>query len=58
MVLHVGRLRSGDLTAVTDDIAAVVAVAEGRIVKGEKGKPHREADLGSWVLPMPVSPVI
>ena len=33
MVLHIGRLRSGDLAAVTDDIAAVVAVAEGRIVK-------------------------
>ena len=33
MVLHIGRLRSGDLAAVTDDIAAVVAVAEGRVVK-------------------------
>lgn len=33
MVLHIGRLRSGDIAAVTDDIAAVVAVAEGRIVK-------------------------
>lgn len=33
MVLHVGRLRSGDLAAVTDDIAAVVAAADGRIVK-------------------------
>jgi deoxyribose-phosphate aldolase len=33
MVLHIGRLRSGDLDAVTDDIAAVVAVAEGRVVK-------------------------
>jgi deoxyribose-phosphate aldolase len=33
MVLHIGRLRSGDVTAVTDDIAAVVAVAEGRVVK-------------------------
>jgi deoxyribose-phosphate aldolase len=33
MVLHSGRLRSGDLQAVTDDIAAVVAVAEGRVVK-------------------------
>lgn len=33
MVLHIGRLRSADLAAVTDDIAAVVAVAEGRIVK-------------------------
>jgi deoxyribose-phosphate aldolase len=33
MVLHIGRLRSGDLAAVTDDIAAVVAIAEGRVVK-------------------------
>lgn len=33
MVLHVGRLRSGDLAAVTDDIAAVVAAADGRVVK-------------------------
>ena len=33
MVLHIGRLRSGDLAAVTDDIAAVVGVAEGRVVK-------------------------
>ena len=33
MVLHIGRLRSGDTAAVTDDIAAVVAVAEGRVVK-------------------------
>lgn len=33
MVLHIGRLRSGDNAAVTDDIAAVVAVAEGRVVK-------------------------
>jgi deoxyribose-phosphate aldolase len=33
MVLHVGRLRSGDVAAVTEDIAAVVAVAEGRVVK-------------------------
>ena len=33
MVLHIGRLRSGDLAAVTDDVAAVVAVAEGRVVK-------------------------
>lgn len=33
MVLHIGRLRSGDIAAVTDDIAAVVAVAEGRVVK-------------------------
>ena len=33
MVLHIGRLRSGDLTAVTDDIAAVVAIAESRVVK-------------------------
>lgn len=33
MVLHIGRLRSGDTAAVTDDIAAVVAIAEGRVVK-------------------------
>ena len=33
MVQHVGRLRSGDVAAVEDDIAAVVAVAEGRVVK-------------------------
>jgi deoxyribose-phosphate aldolase len=33
MVLHIGRLRSGDLAAVSDDVAAVVAVAEGRVVK-------------------------
>lgn len=33
MVLHIGRLRSGDLAAVSDDIAAVVAIAEGRVVK-------------------------
>lgn len=33
MVLHIGRLRSGDTAAVEDDIAAVVAVAEGRVVK-------------------------
>jgi deoxyribose-phosphate aldolase len=33
MVLHIGRLRSGDLAAVTDDIAAVVGIAEGRVVK-------------------------
>lgn len=33
MVLHIGRLRSGDLAAVTDDIAAVVAVAGGHVVK-------------------------
>ena len=33
MVLHIGRLRSGDIAAVTDDIAAVVAIAEGRVVK-------------------------
>lgn len=33
MVQHIGRLRSGDVAAVTDDIAAVVAVAEGRVVK-------------------------
>jgi deoxyribose-phosphate aldolase len=33
MVLHIGRLRSDDLAAVTDDVAAVVAVADGRVVK-------------------------
>jgi deoxyribose-phosphate aldolase len=33
MVLHIGRLRSGDLAAVTDDIAAVVGIAEGHVVK-------------------------
>lgn len=33
MVLHIGRLRSGDLAAVADDIAAVVGAAEGRVVK-------------------------
>jgi len=33
MVQHVGRLRSGDVAAVQDDIAAVVAVAGGRVVK-------------------------
>jgi deoxyribose-phosphate aldolase len=33
MVLHIGRLRSGDLAAVQDDIAAVVEVAQGRVVK-------------------------
>ena len=33
MVLHIGRLRSGDIAAVTEDIAAVVAIAEGRVVK-------------------------
>lgn len=33
MVLHIGRLRSGDIGAVTDDIAAVVGIAEGRVVK-------------------------
>ena len=33
MVLHIGRLRSGELDAVEDDIAAVVATAEGRVVK-------------------------
>ena len=33
MVLHIGRLRSGDVRAVTDDIAAVVEVAGGRVVK-------------------------
>jgi deoxyribose-phosphate aldolase len=33
MVLHIGRLRSGDLAAVQDDIAAVVDEAPGRVVK-------------------------
>ncbi|WP_433074391.1 deoxyribose-phosphate aldolase [Dactylosporangium sp. CA-052675] len=33
MVLHIGRLRDGDTGYVHDDIAAVVAVAQGRIVK-------------------------
>lgn len=33
MVLHIGRLRSGELGAVEDDIAAVVAAAGGRVVK-------------------------
>lgn len=33
MVLHIGRLRSGGTDAVRDDIAAVVAVADGRVVK-------------------------
>lgn len=33
MVLHIGRLRSGDVDAVRDDIAAVVAEAQGRVVK-------------------------
>jgi deoxyribose-phosphate aldolase len=33
MVLHVGRLREGDARAVQDDIAAVVAAADGRAVK-------------------------
>ncbi|MEW2386462.1 deoxyribose-phosphate aldolase [Micromonospora sp. NPDC047707] len=33
MVLHIGRLRSGDTAYVHDDIAAVVAAAQGRIVK-------------------------
>ena len=33
MVLHVGRLRSGERAYVHDDIAAVVAAAEGRTVK-------------------------
>ena len=33
MVLHIGRLRSGDIAAVEDDISAVVATAGGRIVK-------------------------
>jgi short subunit dehydrogenase-like uncharacterized protein len=25
----------------------------GRIVKGERGRPHHEADIGAWVLPFP-----
>lgn len=33
MVLHIGRLRSGNLAAVTEDVAAVVDVAGGRVVK-------------------------
>jgi deoxyribose-phosphate aldolase len=33
MVLHIGRLRSGETAYVYDDIAAVVAAAQGRVVK-------------------------
>ncbi|WP_426512556.1 deoxyribose-phosphate aldolase [Dactylosporangium sp. McL0621] len=33
MVLHIGRLRDGDAAYVRDDIAAVVAAAQGRVVK-------------------------
>ncbi|MDQ1512259.1 MAG: deoxyribose-phosphate aldolase [Microbacteriaceae bacterium] len=33
MVLHIGRLRSGDLAAVEDDIHAVVDEAAGQVVK-------------------------
>lgn len=33
MVLHIGRLRDGDSSYVHDDIAAVVAAAQGRVVK-------------------------
>ncbi|GAA2325916.1 deoxyribose-phosphate aldolase [Dactylosporangium salmoneum] len=33
MVLHIGRLRDGDAAYVRDDIAAVVAAAQGRTVK-------------------------
>jgi deoxyribose-phosphate aldolase len=33
MVLHIGRLRDGDAAYVQDDIAAVVAAADGRTVK-------------------------
>ncbi|MGI5243523.1 deoxyribose-phosphate aldolase [Dactylosporangium sp. CA-139066] len=33
MVLHIGRLRDGDAGYVRDDIAAVVAAAQGRLVK-------------------------
>jgi short subunit dehydrogenase-like uncharacterized protein len=27
--------------------------ANGRVAKGEVGRPHHEADIGAWVLPMP-----
>ncbi|MEA2493559.1 MAG: hypothetical protein QOJ29_1470 [Thermoleophilaceae bacterium] len=27
--------------------------ANGRVAKAEMGKPHREAEMGAWVLPMP-----
>lgn len=33
MVLHIGRLRAGETGYVHDDIAAVVAAAQGRVVK-------------------------
>lgn len=33
MVLHIGRLRAGETSYVHDDIAAVVAAAQGRVVK-------------------------
>ncbi|MFD1722658.1 deoxyribose-phosphate aldolase [Amnibacterium endophyticum] len=33
MVLHIGRLRSGDVQAVADDVRAVVEAADGRVVK-------------------------
>jgi deoxyribose-phosphate aldolase len=33
MVLHIGRLRDGETAYVHDDIAAVVAAAQGRVVK-------------------------
>lgn len=33
MVLHIGRLRGGEVGYVHDDIAAVVAAAQGRVVK-------------------------
>jgi len=33
MVLHIGRLRAGESAYVHDDIAAVVAAAQGRVVK-------------------------
>lgn len=33
MVLHVGRLRRGDMAYVRDDIAAVVEAAQGRLTK-------------------------
>ena len=27
--------------------------ANGRVARGEKGRPHKEADIDAWVLPMP-----
>src|SRR3954468_24582931 len=32
---------------------AVEQRANGRVVKGDKGRPHHEADIDSWVLPFP-----